>query len=138
MDQWTKEGFATQEEWLRNKRRMTENDKRVADGSEHKHIEQGTTPNPEGDKYKTPTMFQMIASFIKDFATYLKNGAKNVSIGDYRQRLGACGECPHLDKKNMRCGLCGCLVEHKAKWKNTTCPDTPQRWAPQTPEYPGK
>lgn len=30
----------------------------------------------------------------------------------------------------MRCGLCGCLLEHKAKWKTTTCPDKPERWKP--------
>jgi len=91
----------------------------------------------EENKYvKPPTTLQMIASFIKDFAVYLKNGAQNVSIGDYRQRLGACNACPHINKEHMRCNLCGCMVEHKAKWKNTTCPDTPQRWTPQTPKYP--
>lgn len=31
----------------------------------------------------------------------------------------------------MRCGLCGCLLEHKAKWKTTTCPDKPTRWKEQ-------
>ena len=31
----------------------------------------------------------------------------------------------------MRCTLCGCAVEHKAKWKTTTCPDKPTRWKPQ-------
>ena len=31
----------------------------------------------------------------------------------------------------MRCGLCGCLLEHKAKWKTTTCPDKPERWKKQ-------
>jgi len=88
------------------------------------------------DKYvKPPSMMAMIASFIKDFAVYLKSGAKNVSIGDYRQRLDACNTCEHLNREHMRCNLCGCMVEHKAKWKNTKCPDTPQRWHPQTPEY---
>jgi len=29
----------------------------------------------------------------------------------------------------MRCGLCGCLLEHKAKWKTTSCPDS--RWKTQ-------
>ena len=28
----------------------------------------------------------------------------------------------------MRCGKCGCLVQHKAKWQTTTCPDEPSRW----------
>ena len=26
--------------------------------------------------------------------------------------------------------MCGCLLEHKAKWKTTTCPDKPERWKP--------
>jgi hypothetical protein len=39
--------------------------------------------------------------------------------------------CPHLKKEaTPRCGLCGCLVEMKAKWKTTTCPDKPSRWEP--------
>tara|TARA_R100000030_G_scaffold58753_1_gene44140 strand:+ start:1332 stop:1439 length:108 start_codon:yes stop_codon:yes gene_type:complete len=28
-----------------------------------------------------------------------------------------------------RCGACGCLVEHKAKWKTTDCPKG--KWKPQ-------
>lgn len=31
----------------------------------------------------------------------------------------------------MRCGKCGCLIEHKAKWKTAICPDIPSRWKPQ-------
>ena len=30
---------------------------------------------------------------------------------------------PNVLRHLMRCGKCGCLVEHKAKWKTTTCPD---------------
>ena len=31
--------------------------------------------------------------------------------------------CPHLKKEIDRCGICGCLVEHKAKWATSKCPD---------------
>ena len=31
----------------------------------------------------------------------------------------------------MRCGKCGCLIEHKARWKTTNCPDSPSRWKPE-------
>ena len=29
----------------------------------------------------------------------------------------------------MRCGKCGCLLEHKAKWKTADCPDN--KWPKQ-------
>jgi hypothetical protein len=38
-------------------------------------------------------------------------------------------ECPHLIKKSMRCGVCGCLLEHKAKWKTADCPKN--KWPKQ-------
>ena len=28
----------------------------------------------------------------------------------------------------MRCGSCGCLLEHKARWKTSDCPLTPSKW----------
>ena len=47
---------------------------------------------------------------------------------DYLERLSECKRCPNLKIKHMRCGLCGCLIQHKAKWKTTDCPDKPGRW----------
>ena len=49
----------------------------------------------------------------------------------YAERLDACNSCIQLIKKSMRCGKCGCLIEHKAKWETATCPDTPERWKKQ-------
>ena len=80
---------------------------------------------------KPPSLFQMLKSFSKEVLTHIANGRKNVSTKDYAERLEACYSCPHLIKHNMRCGLCGCLVQHKAKWETTTCPDNPQRWKEQ-------
>ena len=75
------------------------------------------------------SIFQMIKTFAKEAALYAKNGAPNVTQKEYRKRLEACNICPHLKKDLMRCGVCGCLVEHKAKWQTSQCPDEPQRWA---------
>mgnify|MGYP003135027804 CR=1 FL=1 len=83
-------------------------------------------PNPP----KPPSIFQMAKNFSKDLAKYIKEGAPNVSNKVYIERLEACKACPNLIKDSMRCGLCGCLLEHKAKWKTTTCPDKPPRWKP--------
>lgn len=79
-------------------------------------------------KKKMPSIFTMAKNFAKDLGKYIKEGAPNVSPKQYTERLEACNKCPNLKKKHMRCALCGCLVEHKAKWKTTTCPDTPSRW----------
>ena len=73
-------------------------------------------------------MLQMIKTFAKEVALYAKSGALNVTSKQYRKRLEACSSCPNLREEVMRCGLCGCLVEHKAKWQTSQCPDKPQRW----------
>ena len=79
----------------------------------------------------TPSIFTMVKTFASEIKTYIANGSPNVSTEDYIERLGACNTCEHLKKPIMRCGLCGCLLEHKAKWKTTTCPDKPTRWKEQ-------
>jgi len=82
----------------------------------------------EKEESKIPSMFTMAKNFAADLTKYIKEGAPNVSAENYQARLDACASCPFLIKSNMRCGKCGCLIEHKAKWKTTNCPDTPSRW----------
>ena len=71
---------------------------------------------------KPPNVFKMMKSFGKDLSKYVLAGAPNCSEEDYKERLLTCDACPHLMRNVMRCGKCGCLVEHKAKWRTTTCP----------------
>tara|TARA_R110002012_G_scaffold24556_8_gene81975 strand:- start:5294 stop:5911 length:618 start_codon:yes stop_codon:yes gene_type:complete len=86
-------------------------------------------PSQEGmKKPKPPSIFKMAANFAKDLTKYIKEGAPNVTHDQYVKRLETCKKCPHLMEEKMRCGLCGCLMEHKAKWRTTTCPDKPSRW----------
>lgn len=88
-------------------------------------------PSQEGmKKPKPPSIFKMAANFAKDLTKYVKEGAPNVTHDQYVKRLETCKACPHLIEEKMRCGLCGCLMEHKAKWRTTTCPDKPSRWDP--------
>ena len=79
---------------------------------------------------KTPGIWSMTKSFSRDLAKWVKEGAPNVSPGDYTERLSDCNACEHLIRDKMRCGKCGCLIEHKAKWKTTKCPINV--WKPQT------
>ena len=53
----------------------------------------------------------------------------SVSEEDYQERIDECFKCEHFLENLNRCGQCGCLVEYKARWKTTKCPD--DRWKPQ-------
>ena len=86
--------------------------------------------NSKDDNYvKPPSFFQMAKSFTKDLAKYVKEGAPNVTPKDYEKRLDTCRSCEFLIEKSMRCGACGCLLEHKAKWKTADCPK--EKWEKQ-------
>ena len=88
--------------------------------------------NNNDDLYqKPPSVFKMLKSFSSEALKHIANKGRNVSSEDYAERLDACNSCIQLIKKNMRCGKCGCLIEHKAKWETATCPDTPERWKKQ-------
>ena len=73
-----------------------------------------------------PSFLQMVKNFSAEVTEYTKQGAPNVTEDEYTERVQDCDACPHLEREYMRCGLCGCYVEHKAKWQTATCPDN--RW----------
>ena len=75
---------------------------------------------------KKPSFLDMIKNFASEITEYAKKGAPNVTESEYAERVQECDACPHLDRENMRCGLCGCFVEHKARWQTSNCPD--HRW----------
>ena len=62
----------------------------------------------------------MVRNFAAEITEYAKQGAPNVTEAEYAERVQNCDACPHLERDDMRCGLCGCYVEHKAK-----CSDIP-------------
>jgi hypothetical protein len=77
------------------------------------------------------SVYKMVKGFVKEAVKFAKEGAPHVTAKQYEQRLTACFSCPHFKTDVERCGLCGCLVEHKAKWATTSCPDKEeQRWDP--------
>ena len=81
------------------------------------------------NKPKLPSLWQMTKNFTKDLTKYIAEGAPNVSPDEYSRRLSICEGCEHFIAEKVRCGACGCLLEHKAKWKTTTCPKN--KWTPQ-------
>lgn len=67
---------------------------------------------------------QMLINFKDEVIRYAREGAPHVTEESYENRLATCGTCEHLEK--TRCGMCGCVVEEKAKWATAECPDN--RW----------
>lgn len=80
------------------------------------------------EKPKYPSIWKMIASFTMALVDHVKAGGRVVSASEYAQRIRTCNACPHLIRESFRCGKCGCLLEHKAKWTSASCPDEPKRW----------
>ena len=80
---------------------------------------------------EAPTLFQMLKSFTKDTAKFVKSGSPIISKDEYAERLDACMKCEHVNKKSMRCGLCGCMLQMKARMKTAECPDKPSKWKEQ-------
>ena len=78
--------------------------------------------------HKEPSFFQMAKNFAASASKHIANGMKAVTQEVYMDRLDACNKCPHLLEKKKRCGICGCSLEHKAKWETSECPDKPSRW----------
>ena len=68
---------------------------------------------------KPPSLFKMLKTFTGETANFIKD------------RLDSCMKCEHLQKKHMKCGLCGCMLQFKARMKTTDCPDRPSRWKEQ-------
>ena len=51
--------------------------------------------------------------------------AFKVDENAYIERINRCRECDKLNKSSMRCNVCGCFVQVKAKYKGTAfeCPE---------------
>jgi len=74
------------------------------------------------NEQKPPSIVTMMKSFTRDLAKYIKEGAPNVTPESYATRLDICRGCEYFKKSSARCGKCGCLLEHKAKWRTADCP----------------
>tara|TARA_R110000868_G_scaffold103404_1_gene284749 strand:+ start:147 stop:428 length:282 start_codon:yes stop_codon:yes gene_type:complete len=71
------------------------------------------------------------AKMIWEFAEALKkhgnDGFKHVTVTDYTIRMQTCVNCEHFTK-TQSCGLCGCHMPVKARWRTTQCADNPPKW----------
>jgi hypothetical protein len=61
-------------------------------------------------------------SIIKATTKHVLSGAEHVSEEEYLKRAKECDSCIHFIKKDNVCGICGCIMDVKAKWKTSECP----------------
>ena len=67
-----------------------------------------------------PNIISQAWSFTKAVSKYVANGLENVKPSVYKKRLKICDACEYREGK--RCGICGCMLHAKAKWKTENCP----------------
>lgn len=70
---------------------------------------------------------------IKDvIVDELKGSADHVDKETYEKRKEICFRCDHIKTvipmTGGTCGLCGCFVRLKTRYKESVCPDNPPRW----------
>ena len=64
-----------------------------------------------------------IFRFIKALFRYAIHGQfKNTTFKEYAERINVCAECDKLNSTKWTCGVCGCYLTKKAKWRTEDCP----------------
>lgn len=101
--------------------------------------EDAGAPQPPAPEHSTGELARKAAGALAGWA---KAGFALASLETVEKRLAACEACPHLaaagaqlayrllpgggERKSV-CSLCGCVVRHKAKLPNESCPDADPR-----------
>jgi hypothetical protein len=78
------------------------------------------------DPQKYPNFWEQIKNF-KDFAVKVGQNAATgnevfVSEETINERLKICSECSQFNSESKKCYLCGCFMQQKVKFTNSSCP----------------
>lgn len=72
----------------------------------------------------TPGLLKRAGSLVKAIGSETKavvQGQPTLTAQQVTARLGICGSCDQL-RSNRTCGMCGCFVDAKARFRSQTCP----------------
>lgn len=72
----------------------------------------------------TPGLLKRAGSLAKAIGSETKamvQGQPTLTARQVTVRLAACASCPQL-RSNRTCGVCGCFVDAKARFRSQTCP----------------
>jgi tetratricopeptide (TPR) repeat protein len=79
-----------------------------------------TTPAAPQHTTSNPGLLRMAFSAAKSMAKFLGSGFKTASPAIQQQRLQTCAACEH--HTGVRCRLCGCFTNLKARMAHEECP----------------
>ena len=66
---------------------------------------------------------QGFKNFIGDVGQSVAEGTNPLIDKSFvQERLNICNDCGQFNEISKRCYLCGCFMEHKAKFKDAECP----------------
>ena len=71
--------------------------------------------------------FKVITVKYDSLKKHGNDGFKHVTVTEYTTRMKTCVDCEHFTK-TQSCGLCGCHMPVKARWRTTQCADNPPKW----------
>jgi tetratricopeptide (TPR) repeat protein len=77
-------------------------------------------PAAHAQTASNPGLLRMAFSAAKSMAKFLGSGFKTASPAIQQQRLGTCTACEH--HTGVRCRLCGCFTNLKARMAHEECP----------------
>jgi hypothetical protein len=81
--------------------------------------------------------YNVLKNGAKSLFTIAKNAAKGIDQSVPEEvakfRLDICQKCPNFTK-TRQCGICFCFCDAKCKIRQESCPDSPSKWGPWTPE----
>ena len=66
-----------------------------------------------------------IKDVIKDELT---GNANHVSPEIKKQRILICSSCIKFKPISRQCGICGCFIDWKAVYADSSCADNPPKW----------
>lgn len=85
------------------------------------HIDSNSYP----DFWEQMKNFQSFAKKVgQEGLSSVKDGGIFLTKEEYENRMNICDKCPQFDHKRKRCHLCGCFMEHKAKFRAAECPSS--------------
>jgi hypothetical protein len=70
-------------------------------------------------------MTYSITNVIKDELT---GNANHVTPEIRNERLSICYTCEYFKKISRQCGQCGCFLDAKTRYKESTCPLNEPKW----------
>jgi hypothetical protein len=78
---------------------------------------------------KAPCITETVVNGVKQAVNFsfaavkhLLSGAQSTQETEYESRMAICRACEKFDAESTKCRQCGCRLDIKAAWQETSCP----------------